>query len=103
MKVWSVNGFIEMNIGQRVFVGRRGSGHTVFGEEAVLTGYTRQHLVFTTVSGSTVKTKIDNLCDVVGKAKKERYFVSTRLREAGEYITERVSYWNEKKLCLEYK
>lgn len=103
MKVWNCGRYEEMEIGQKVFVGRSSSGRSVFGEEAILTGVTKQHLVFTTVSGSIIKTAIDNLHAVAGKANKAGYFVSTALRAEGEYFKERVAYWNSKKLCFDYK
>lgn len=76
MKVWYNGDFINMEMNQKVFVGHCGSGHTVFGEYAVLKHTTAQHLVFVTESGVTIKTKKDNLHDVVGKAGKRGNFVS---------------------------
>lgn len=76
MRVWFNGKFINMAINQKVFVGHSGSGHTVFGEYAVLKRTTVQHLVFVTESGATIKTKKDNLHYVVGKAGKQGNFVS---------------------------
>lgn len=102
MKVWTFGKYEDFEIGQRVFVGRCSSGTAVFGEYAVLTGTTKQHLVFTTDSGSIIKTAIDNLNMVVGKAKKAGYFVSEKV-EGRTFYKERVSYWNSNKCCFEYK
>lgn len=89
-----------MKEGTKVFVGRCGSGHTVFGEMAVFSHETATQFVFVTKSGSIVKT--DKNMNTVGKAKKEGYFVSTNI-DWPDAIKERVHYWNEKKLCMEYK
>ena len=35
MKVWNCGKFEDIEIGQKVFVGHCGSGHTVFGEYAI--------------------------------------------------------------------
>ncbi len=76
MKVWSCGKFENIEIGQKVFVGHAGSGHSVFGEYATLAKTTKQHLVFKTESGTTIKTSIDNLHQVIGKAGKQGNFVS---------------------------
>lgn len=102
MRVWFNGNFENVEMGQRFFVGRCGSGHTVFGEYATLTGTTTKHLVFTTESGSIIKTSIDNIHKVVGKAGREGYFVSPKTEDR-EFIRERVKYWNTKKCCFEYK
>lgn len=78
MKVWTNGKFEEVEIGQKFFVGKCGSGHSVFGEFATLERTTSQHLVFKTESGTVVKTNIENLYEVVGKAKKCGYFVSIK-------------------------
>lgn len=52
-----------------------GSGTSAVGEPAVLAKTTSQHIVFKTESGLTIKTKIDTLNDVVGKAGKQGLFV----------------------------
>lgn len=76
MLVWSCGKFHNIEIGQKVFVGHCGSGRTVFGEYATLERTTTKHLVFKTESGATIKTAIDNLHQVVGKAGKQGNFVS---------------------------
>ena len=76
MKVWNRGKLIEMEIGQNVFVGRCGSMHTVFGEYAKLERTTKQHLVFKTESGGIIKTAIDNLYKVAGKAGQQDWWVS---------------------------
>lgn len=85
-----------------VFVGRCGSGLTVFGERAYLTKILKRHLVFTTESGAIVKTDFD--AHTVGKAFKEHYFVALRDMTNEEHVMHHeVSYWNNKKCCFEYK
>jgi hypothetical protein len=77
-RVWHYNDFIEIAEGQEVTVFRCGSGLSVFGERSFLEKGTKQHLVFKTESGATVKTKIDNIHYVIGKASQDRYCISTR-------------------------
>ena len=103
MKVWTIGKFEEMEIGQKVLVARCGSGHSYFGEFGRLARTTSRHLVFETESVALVKTSIDNINEVVGKAKKEGYWVSTRTenREGDKnFIHSEVSFWDEKKRCL---
>lgn len=103
MKVWNNGKFEEIKIGQRVLVAHCGSGRTYFGEFGKLAKATKQHLVFITDSGAQVKTAIDNLHQVVGKAKKENLWVSLKVegREDDEnFIHQAVSFWDEKKMCL---
>ena len=100
MKV-RINGkFEEIEIGKKVFVGICGSGHSVFGEYATLVRATKTTLVFETESGSIVKTQIGAL-NTVGKAAKSGYFVSAVLER--EFLKQRVHYWNDNKVCMEYK
>ena len=91
MKVWNCGNFENIEIGQKVFVGHCGSGHTVFGEYATLTRTTSMHLVFTTESGTTIKTKKDNLCHVIGKAAAQHIFVSTITER--EFIHSATTIW----------
>lgn len=86
MMVWYCGAYRSIKVGQQVFVGHCGSGHTVFGEMGKLEKATTQHLVFRTESGETIKTKIDNLHDVIGKAGMQGNFVSLNLRKENEYI-----------------
>lgn len=103
MKVWNCGKFTEMEIGQVVTVFRCGSGLSTFGEKATLTRTTSQHLIFTTESGATVKTKVDNLHHVVGKAA-NRWAVTTRPYEDFPcMIHNKVMFWNDKKGCFENK
>lgn len=84
-------------------VAHSGSGRSYFGEYATLTKTTKQHLVFITDSGAQVKTSIDNLHKVVGKAAKENYFVSPKIEGRDEdenFIKQNVRFWDEKKLQL---
>lgn len=76
MRVWFCGKFENIEIGQKVFVGHAGSGHSCFGEYATLERTTAKHLVFKTESGATIKTAIDNLHQVIGKAGKQGNFVS---------------------------
>lgn len=103
MRVW-FNGELEnIEIGQTVLVAHCGSGHSYFGEFGKLVKTTKQHLVFETESGAQVKTAIDNLHQVVGKAKTERYFVSLRVEgreEDPNFIQQDVKYWDDKKCCF---
>ena len=84
------------------YVGKCGSGHTVFGERAHFTRATAKHLIFTTESGAIVKT--DYQMNTIGKANKAHYFVGIGDRTNEEnYIRQSVNYWNDKKLCFENK
>lgn len=103
MKVWTTGKYIEVSIGQKFLVARCGSGRSYFGEYATLTRTTKQHMVFTTDSGATVKTAIDNFCMVVGKASKAGYFVSPNIEGRDEdpnFYKDWVRYWDPKKLKL---
>mgnify|MGYP006987438403 CR=1 FL=1 len=79
MKVWSGGELIDLKQNQIVFIGRPGTGKTVFGEYGTFIGTTNQHLVFRTDSGKIVKTKLNDMDYVVGKAKEYNVFVSTKL------------------------
>ena len=97
-------GFVEFNIGDRFSVVRCGRGHDIWGEHATLIRTTERHMVFKTDSGTIAKTQIDNLFATVGKASKNGYFVTMNMFENSEnFYHERVSYWNSKKMCFEYK
>ena len=92
----------ELDETTELFVGKCGSGHTVFGERAHFTKATKQHLVFTTESGAIVKT--DMYMNTIGKAAKEDYWVGFGDRTNDEnVIHQNVRYWNHKKLCFENK
>ena len=111
MKVWTFKhdgtantGWVNIEIGQEVTVFHSHSLHTTFGERAHLERTTAQHLVFITESGAVVKTAIDNLFRVVGKAAKAHYCVSLRKYDDFEHMLhENVRYWNNKKCCFETK
>lgn len=101
-KVFKNGNWIEINSEMDFYVGRCSSGHAVFGEKAKLTKVTAKHLVFTTESGSIVKTN-ENM-STIGKAAKEHYWVGFGDRTGMlDYINERVKFWNNKKLRFEYK
>lgn len=110
MKVWTTipntidTGWADINIGQEVTVYRCGSGFSVFGEKAHFERTTKQHLIFVTESGAEVKTKIDNLFAVVGKAHKAHYCVTLKKFEDFDTIChEKVMYWNGSKCVFEKK
>lgn len=104
MKVFANGKLVDVEFGQRFYVGRCGSGRSCFGEFAVLERSTKSHLVFKTDSGAVVKTHLDDL-GTVGKAANSHYFVSMIVdgRDTANYIHENVKYWNDKKLCFEKK
>ena len=103
-KVWNCGKIHEMVIGQEVTVFRTSTGHTTFGEPANLTKVTTQHLIFTTHSGAIVKTKVNNLHWVVGKADKNRYCVSLKnIDQFQEMIRENVRFWNPKTCTFDKK
>lgn len=84
MKTFHYGDYINIEIGQEVTIARSGSGHTIFGEPAVLERTTKQHLVFKTESGKTVKCPIDNMSYTIGKAKD--YFIILKKFEDVENI-----------------
>lgn len=107
MKVWAgipgtvQTGYVDMEIGQEVTVFRCSSGHSVFGEKAHLQRTNSQHLIFVTESGAEVKTVLDNLFDVRGKAAKAGYVVSLRKFDEWDGIYhEHVGYWDSKKMTF---
>ena len=102
MKVFTMGTLNEFNIGDKFLVARCGYGHTIFGEYATLTKITNTQLVFTTESGTIVKSKIDVL-KTIGKAAKNGYFISDKIDGRDNLIKSTVSYWNDKKCCMEYK
>ena len=106
MKVGNNGKFIDMHIGQKVLVAHCGSGCTYFGEFGTLVRTTGRHMVLVTESGAAVKTAIDNIHHVVGKAKNEGYFVSVNVdgRENDpHFIHQNVRFWNSNKCCFENK
>ena len=114
MKVWTTipgtinSGWVDIQLGQTVTIYRCSSfSNNVWGESAKLVRTTKQHLVFITESGSTVKTDIRNLFRVIGKARKAGYSVTLKPVEQFEQITnfhhERVKFWNDSKCCFEFK
>ena len=110
MKVWTRipgtidSGYVDINIGDEVTVFRCGLGQSVFGERAHLRRATSQHLIFVNESGAEVKTVLDNLFDVRGKAKAAGYGVTLRKVDGWDKLYhEQISYWNQKKLCFEKK
>ena len=86
MIIFHYGNIINIEIGQEMTVARCGSGRTVFGEPAVLERTTKQHLVFKTESGKTVKCPINNMSRTVGKAERAGYSIITRKFEDVENI-----------------
>ncbi len=78
MRTWYNGEYIELYVGQVVTVYRRGQDHKLYGELATLTRSTKRYLVFTTDSGATVKTRVDNLHVTVGEARERHYRVSPK-------------------------
>lgn len=64
MKILYHGEFITLNEGDEVFIGRCGSGHTLFGEPGKFVGTTNRHMIFKSASGKTVKTAIYNIWKV---------------------------------------
>ena len=93
MRIYNSGDYINIEIGQEVTIARSGSGHTTFGEPAILERTTKQHLVFKTESGATVKCPIDNMSYTVGKAAKAGYFIMIRkFEEVNNIIHSRVRF-----------
>lgn len=92
VKTYTLQGMKEFQIGDKVFVGFSSSARQVFGENGELTKITKNHLVFTTESGTIIKTKIDNLNEVIGKASKKGYFVSPQPREEGNFYKRNIKF-----------
>ena len=106
MKTWYCGKTVDVKVGQKVLIYRVSSGLSYFGEFATLKTTTKMHMVFVTESGAVVKTKIDNLHDVVGKAKANGYSVSLHVdgvENDKNFIHSKVMFWNDKKCCFETK
>lgn len=106
MKTWYCGKMVDMKVGQKVLIYRISSGLSYFREFATLKTTTKMHMVFVTEFGAVVKTKIDNLHDVVGKAKANRYNVSLyvdRAENDKNFVYSKVMFWNDKKHCFETK
>lgn len=86
MRTYHYGEYINIEIGQEVTIATCGSGRTIFGEPATLTRANKQHLVFTTQTGKTVKSPIDNTSYTIGKAHKAGYFIIPRKFEDVENI-----------------
>ena len=102
-RVWGAGKSNIMQLGQKVFVGKCGSGTDVYGEYAFLKSATKCHLVFETESGSIIKTSINNLYIVAGRMGKEGWFVSPIIDRDGKFYRQRVYCWNEKNNEMCYK
>ena len=105
MKVWTFTGkgndvgFVDIELGQRATVLRTGGflHDSLWGECATLKKVTDKHLIWITDSGAEVKTAVDNLFDVRGKAAKEGYHVSLGESMKERIFPEQVRYWNRNK------
>ena len=86
MKTWFEGKPMEMYVGQVVTVYRCGEDHKEFGEFATLTQATKRHLIFTTDSGATVKTRRECLHATVGDAKEKGYCVSPKPLDAFSHM-----------------
>ena len=86
MKTWFDGKPMEMYVGQVVTVYRCGEDHRIYGELATLTRATNRHLIFTTDSGASVKTRLDCLHATVGWAKEKGYCVSPKPVEAFSHM-----------------
>lgn len=104
MKIWDSGEWVNIEIGQRVFIGRCGTGTNVYGEFGRFERTTARHAVFVSDSGSVIKTAIDNLYRVAGGFK-GRYWVSLHIDrvEGRDYMMERPNYWDSKKRELCYQ
>lgn len=98
-----------IKVGADCFIGKCGSGRSVFGENGKVTKISNDYVYCTSESGSVVKWNIEKKC-VAGKWNKNFYFVNfnmTREYCTPEHITECIksqpSVWNSDKCCLEYK
>lgn len=98
MKVWYSGKYIDVEIGQTVTMCRIGGfSGGMFGESGKLERVTKQHMIFVSDSGGVVKTKIDNLHHIVGKADKKGWFVSLKPIEELNIIYEKVRFWDDKR------
>lgn len=86
MKTWFDGKPLEMYVGQVVIVYRCGPDHKIYGEFATLTRATNRHLIFSTDSGATVKTRLDSLHATVGWAKEQGYCVSPKSVDAFSHM-----------------
>lgn len=100
MKVWYNGKHIDIEIGQTVTLCRLGGfAKSLFGESGKLERVTKQHMIFVSESGGVIKTKIDNIHYIVGKAHKEGWFVSLKPIEELNIIHEKVKFWDDKR-CI---
>ena len=79
--------WLEIKIGTKVFIGRCGSGKTVFGEYGTLTKINKNGLVFTTDSGTKITTKKESLNTT---KKCSQYFVSLNINRT-DFIKTKIS------------
>lgn len=86
MKTWFDGKLLEMYVGKVVTVYRCGEDHKEYGEFATLTQATKRHLIFTTDSGATVKTRLDCLHAIIGDAKEKGYCVSPKPVDAFSHM-----------------
>ena len=103
MRIWNTAEAksVEVKVGTRCVVARCGSGRTYFGEFGTVIKELKNHLVIATDSGTIVK--VNDSFITVGKAHKSDYWASLKVDGREDMIISRVSYWNDKKTCMEYK
>lgn len=100
MKIWSNGEWMDVEIGQRVFIGTCGT-YAPFGELGTLARVTARHCIFRSDSGSEIKTRRDNIMIPSQKWRDAGWWVS--LKTDREYIQCRPGYWDAKKCDLCYK
>lgn len=106
MKVWYNGNHADIQIGQTISILRLGGfcHNHLFGEGGKLERVTKQHLVFVSESGGIVKTKINNIHNVIGKMGKEGWFISLKnIEEFPHVCHDTVKYWDTKTCTFKKK
>lgn len=94
-----------IRIGADCFIGRCGSGTSVFGENGKVTKITSKYIYCTSESGSVLRYDVEKQ-DTIGKWRKDFYFINlNRTRDYNDknVCKMRPSVWNSEKCELEYK
>ena len=96
---------ITVKIGSDCFIGKCGSGTSVFGENGKVTRITEKYIYCTSESGSVLKYDIEKR-HVIGKWRKNYYFI--HLNSKRDYNDKntckmRPGVWNSEKCIMEYK
>ena len=105
MRIWDYGKWVDLEIGQRVFIGKCVGLRSVWGEFGRFERVTKQHAVFISESGSIIKTAIDNLCHVAGGFGREGWWVSPKIDrvEGKDFMQRTPSYWNLSKCEICHK